>query len=63
MPSLVAISAFTTDIFLKLQADDISDHFNLLRFAKLGRSLGVLHLVSATVPLRFWLWTRLQGAV
>jgi hypothetical protein len=33
---------------------------SLPRFvARLGLSLGVLHLVSATAPLRFWLRTRL----
>jgi hypothetical protein len=34
LPSLVPLSAFATDIFLKLQAD-ISDRVNLLRFVKL----------------------------
>jgi hypothetical protein len=33
LPSLVPLSAFATDIFPKLQAD-ISEHVNLLRFAK-----------------------------
>jgi hypothetical protein len=68
LPSLVPLSPFATDISPKLQAD-ISERVNLLRFAKLaptlsnratlGRSLGVLYLVSATAPLRSWLRTRL----
>jgi hypothetical protein len=66
LPLLVPFSAFVTDIFPKLQAS-IIERVNLLRFAKLaptfltvlGRSLGVLHLVSATAPLLFWLRTRL----
>jgi hypothetical protein len=54
MSSLVPLSAFATNIFPKLQAD-ISERVNLLpRFlAALGWSLCVLHLDSATAPLRF----------
>jgi hypothetical protein len=60
LPSLVPFTAFATDIFTKLQAD-ITERVNLLRFAKLaprfltalGRSLGVLYLVSATPLFSF----------
>jgi hypothetical protein len=66
LPSLVPISTFVTDIFSELQAD-VSERVRLLRFAKLaltfltalGRSLGVLYLVSVTVPFRFWLRARI----
>jgi hypothetical protein len=58
---------FATDIFPKLQAHIsattcLASVTSLARFlTALGRSLGFLTLLSATVPLCFWLRARSQG--
>jgi hypothetical protein len=66
LSSLIPLSAFATDIFPKLQAD-ISEHVNLLRFAKFAHTFSnrarpeSMRFVSRLGhgALAFWLWTRL----